>query len=140
MSSPNPQFDATPARSAGQPTAGTMRSFPLIALVQLATYLAAITACIDGRALYTRLDQAAAEPLIAASVMLGAACLVGLVGVIIGSSQLQLNRSAAVGGAVGALYGIVILAVYAAPAPIERAAAAAAIMVLTTIAFRIRAD
>ncbi len=139
MSTPNPEFDATPARSAAQPTAGKMRSFPLIALVQLATYLAAIAACIDGAALYKRLDQAGAEPLIAASMILGAACTVGLIGVVIGASQLQMNRSALVGGAVGALYGVMILAAYAAPAPLERSAAAAAMLLLTTIAFRIRA-
>jgi hypothetical protein len=139
VNGPASEFNAAPTRSTAQPTAGKMRSFPLLALVQLATYLAALTACIDGRALYTRLDQAASQPIIAVSMVLGAACLVGLVGVIIGASQLQLNRSALVGGAVGALYGIVILAVYAAPAPLERAAAAAALTVLTTIAFRIRA-
>jgi len=139
VSAPESEFNAAPARSAAQPTAGKMRSFPLLALVQLATYLAALTACIDGRAFYTRLGQAASDPIIAVSFVLGIACLVGLVGVVIGASQLQLNRSALVGGAVGALYGIVILAVYAAPAPIERAAAAAALTVLTTIAFRIRA-
>lgn len=139
MSAQEDEFDAAPVRSAAQPTAGKMRSFPLIALVQLATYLAAIAACIDGRALYKLFDQAGAEPLIAASMILGAACTVGLIGVVIGTSQLHMNRSALAGGAVGAMYGVVILAVYVAPAPIERSAAAAAMLLLTTIAFRIRA-
>ena len=132
--------EAAATRSTAPPTAGQMRSFPLIALVQLATYLAAIVACINGGELAKNLDQAASQPLIAASIVLGACATVGMIGVIIGMSQLHMNRSALVGGAVGALYGLVILALYAAPAPIERSAAAAAMLLLTTIAFRIRAD
>jgi hypothetical protein len=117
-----------------------MRSFPLIALVQLATFLAALVACINGQELSRRVHQAVVEPLMVASAVLGACASVGLIGIIIGMSQLHMNRSALIGGGVGALYGLVILAVYIAPAPVERSAAAAAMLLLTTIAFRIRAD
>lgn len=131
-------FTAAPARSAAPPAPTRIRSFPLIALVQLATYLAAIAACIDGPGLLKALTYAATEPLIAASAVLAAACAVGLIGVVIGASQLNINRSALVGGAMGALCGVLIVAAYAAPAPIERSAAAA-MLLLTTIALRIRA-
>ena len=129
------------ADPAPRPAAATQeRSFPLIALLQLATFLAALVTCIDSNELSRRLGFARQEPLVGAALVLGACSVVGLIGVVIGAGQLHMKRSALAGGIVGALYGIVILAIYVAPAPLERAAAAAALVVLTTIAIRIHAD
>ena len=116
------------------------RSFPLIALLQLATFLAALVSCIDSRKLSRQLGFMSDEPLMAAAALIGACCLVGLVGLIVGASQLRMKRSALAGAGVGALYGLVILAIFIAPASLLHAAAAAAMALLTTIAIRIRAD
>jgi hypothetical protein len=136
------QADNLADAGAPRPLTPTMqeRSFPLIALLQLATFLAALVSCIDSDDLSRNLDFARQEPLLGAACVLGACSVVGLIGVVIGASQLQMKRSALAGGAVGAFYGVLILAVYLSPAPLHRAAAAAAMAVLTTIAIRIRAD
>jgi putative Mn2+ efflux pump MntP len=137
----NSMNDAGARQSAPAATTTTQeRSFPLIALLQLATFMAALVTCIDSRQLSRQLSFAREEPLIAAACLVAACLVVGVIGVIIGASQLSMKRSALAGGGVGILYGVVILAVYVAPAPIHRAAAAAALVVLTTLAIRIRAD
>jgi hypothetical protein len=114
------------------------RSFPLIALVQLATFWATIVACIDGEALGKALDDAARWPALAGG-LLGLAVAVGAaIGFAVGLGQLRMWRSAWAGAGVGALYGVAILAVYVAPAPIPQAIAAAGVLLMTTIVFRIR--
>jgi hypothetical protein len=135
----SPLEDAA-ARPITPATAAQERSFPLIALLQLATFLAALVSCIDSRGLSRRLRFLQDEPWIAAAAVVGACCAVGLVGLIVGASQLRMKRSALAGAAVGGLYGLIILAVFVAPASLPHAAAAAAMAVLTTIAIRIRAD
>jgi hypothetical protein len=115
------------------------RSFPLIALVQLATFWATIVACIDGEALGKALDEAPRWPAIAAWLTSLAIAVGAALGFVIGLGQLRMWRSAWAGAGVGALYGLAILAVYVAPAPIEQAVAAAGVLMITTIAFRIRA-
>jgi len=115
------------------------RSFPLIALLQLATFLAAVVSCIDGPELARVLAKARGEPLLLVIAPLGACLALGLLGAVIGLGQLRRWRSALVGGGVGGAYGLAMLAVYVAPASLERAVAAAAVLVLTTIAIRIRA-
>ncbi len=119
------------------PTTVQERSFPLVALLQFATFWAAMAACIDGRELGAALDRIPEQPIAAALVAAFAVSVSGLLGFAVGLGQLRMWRSAAAGAAVGMLYGIIVLAVYVAPAPLERAAAAAAILVVTTIAFRI---
>jgi len=113
------------------------QSFPLVALMQLATFWAALAACIDGNVLTTEMDRAPEQPIIAA-VVGGIAAIAGaILGFAVGLGQLRMWRSAAAGAVVGMFYGLVVLAIYVAPAPLERAAAAAAVLVLTTIALRI---
>lgn len=117
--------------------AARQQSFPLVALMQLATFWAALAACIDGDLLTTAMDRAPSQPLIAAVVGCIAALAGALLGFAIGLGQLRMWRSGATGAVVGMFYGLVVLAIYVAPAPLERAAAAAAMLVLTTVALRI---
>jgi hypothetical protein len=70
---------------------------------------------------------------------LNRATLVGAIGVVIGLGQLRAARSAAVGGAFGAALGVAILAIYLAPAPPSRSSGAVAVLLISTIAIRIRA-
>jgi hypothetical protein len=114
------------------------RSFPLIALVQLATYWATIVACIEGQALSKALDDAARWPAVAVGLTSLAVLVGSALGFVIGLGQLRMWRSAWAGAGVGALYGLAILAVYVAPASILQAVAAAGVLLITTIAFRIR--
>ena len=118
---------------------GTEQSFPLIALLQLATFMAAIAACVDSQELLKRVNQAAQNPLEAASVVLLAAAAVGSIGFVIGLGQLRMTRSAVAGSAVGAGFGLAILAIYLAPAPPIRTAGAVAVLLVSTIAIRVRA-
>jgi hypothetical protein len=123
--------NAEPAKAMAANAGTTEQSFPLIALLQLATFMAAITACVDSKALLKRVDQAAQNPLEAAAV--------GAIGFLIGLGQLRMARSALVGGAVGAAFGLAILAIYLAPAPPIRTAGAVAVLLVSTIAIRVRA-
>ena len=131
--------NAEPAKAMAASSGSTEQSFPLIALLQLATFMAAITACVDSKALLKSVDQAAQDPLEAAAVILLAAAAVGAIGFIIGLGQLRMARSALVGGAVGAAFGLAILAIYLAPAPQIRTAGAVAVLLVSTIAIRVRA-
>jgi ABC-type antimicrobial peptide transport system permease subunit len=126
---------AAPATAAGS----TEQSFPLIALLQLATFLAAIAACVDGRELVKQFDRATQKPLEAALVIVLAATVVAAIGFVIGLGQLRAVRSATVGGAFGATLGVAILAIYIAPGPPTRTAGAVGVMLISTIAIRIRA-
>lgn len=133
----DPANKGAPVASSGAVQEG---SFPLIALFQLATFLAAMVACIDGGKLGEALGRSRDAAELAINVAIAAAgCLpMAFIGFVVGLGQLRMWRSAVVGGAIGALYGLMIMALYVAPAPIERGAAAAAMLVLTTIAFRVR--
>jgi hypothetical protein len=115
------------------------RSFPLVVLFQLATCSAALLACIDGPALGRAIDSpSAVEPFIVAAVV-GVVIAGGLIGALTGLGQIQKWRSTVLGFFVGALLGLLILCVYAAPASVGRMAAAAAVILLSTIAVRLRA-
>jgi hypothetical protein len=128
-----------PGKWATDPPAGLQeRSFPLIALMQLATFWATIVACVDGKELAKAVDQIAERPAVAAQLILLAVTLGAGVGFAVGLGQLRMWRNAVAGAGVGILYGIAILAVYVAPASIQQAAAAAGVLLATTIAFRIR--
>lgn len=131
--------NAEPAKAMAANAGTTEQSFPLIALLQLATFMAAIMACVDSKALLKSIDQASQNPLEAAIVVLLAAAAVGAIGFIIGLGQLRMARSALVGGAVGAAFGLAILAIYLAPAPPVRTAGAVAVLLVSTIAIRVRA-
>ncbi len=132
-----------PTSSAASPPrlqpAALQRSFPLVALLQLATFCAALGACVDGAKLGAAIDDMPRWADYEWGAVLGAAFFGGLLGFFIGLGQLRMWRSALVGGLVGALAGLAILAVYAAPAPLIRAAAAAAVLVLSTLIVRLHA-
>lgn len=133
--SPKPAAPAAPQVAAGS----TEQSFPLVALLQLATFMAAIAACVDNQELLKQLDRAVEEPLGAAAAVLAAAAVAGAIGFVIGLGQLRGIRSAMLGAAFGAAVGVTILSIYLAPAPPLRTAGAVAVMLLSTIAIRIRA-
>jgi hypothetical protein len=117
------------------------RSFPLVALLQLATCCAALAMCVDGPRLRQVLDQAGNIKVWQWQewTSLGVALFSGAaLGFLMGLAQLRMWRSAAMGASVGGLCGFALLTVYVAPAPIERIAAGAGMVLLTTIAFRLR--
>ena len=137
MTDPAPQPEpAPPNRLSGT----ARRSFPLVALFQLATFCAALMACIDGAAMGKLLDGMSfassrrAMAVVAATVIAG-----GLLGLFVALGQFGMWRSAAKGSIVGALGGAAILCVYVAPASIERTTAAAAVLLLSTLVVRARA-
>jgi hypothetical protein len=126
-------------RSPAPPVANADRSFPLIALMQLATCWAALAACVDGAWVRERLNAPGVTwgdviPLVLASVLAG-----GAIGVAIGFGQIRKWRSSALGFVAGGAFGVTLAAVYAGPAPLGRALAAAVLIVGTTILPRVRA-
>lgn len=114
------------------------RSYPLVALLQLATFWAALAACIDGARLRLLVDQLPQQDAVVWGLVAGVFLVGGTLGFLVGLGQVRMWRSAAMGFVVGALCGGAILAVYVAPAPVHRAFAASAMLVGTTIAFRWR--
>jgi hypothetical protein len=114
------------------------RSFPLVALLQMATLWAALAACIDGAQLRILLDRLPREEPIIWGFVAGVVTVGGVFGLFVGAGQIRMWRSAALGFVVGSLSGGIILSIYMAPAPIERALAAAVMLLLTTIALRWR--
>jgi hypothetical protein len=133
--------DAQHETSTGRTRAGaaTEQSFPLIALLQSATFLAAVAASIDGRELVRIAGQWRVNLALAVGLPAAASLVGGSLGFVLGLGQLRMYRSALAGSAIGATLGLAILAAYAAPASLPRCAAAAGMLVATTIAFRIRA-
>ncbi len=115
------------------------RSFPLVALLQLATFGSALAACVDPKALGAAIKQVSSEPVAAAVAVVCAILAGGALGFTVGLGQLRMWRSAALGAAVGSLYALVVLGMYVAPAPLEMSAAAAAMLLVTTIALRVGA-
>jgi hypothetical protein len=114
------------------------RSFPLVVLFQLATCSAALLACVDGPALGQAIDGPSAAMPLALAAVVGVVITGGLIGALTGLGQIQKWRSAVLGFFVGSLSGLLILCVYAAPAPVSRMAAAAAVILLSTVAVRLR--
>ena len=58
---------------------------------------------------------------------------------MIGLGQRRRFRSALIGAAAGALFGLLMLAVYAAPASIERCSGGIAMVLISTIVLRANA-
>lgn len=113
------------------------QSYPLASVIQLTTLAAATLACLDASRLRHEIDRIADHyPMAALAVMAGGACIVGLLGVLVGLGQRRRWRSAVVGSGVGALCGLLMLAVYAAPAPLLQGLGAAAVLLVTSIALR----
>jgi hypothetical protein len=124
--------------AASAPASGRSRrdgSFPLLALLQLASFSAALVACIDGGALRKALGQ---FPIGLTAIAVNVSVLLGFVTVAVGFAHLRSWRTACAAGALGALHGPAILAVFAAPAPFWRAGPAIIVLLLTTILLRVR--
>jgi hypothetical protein len=115
------------------------RAFPLIALLQLATFFAALAACVDGERLLVLAGEFPQNPWVGLALIVAAIAGGGGLGLILGLGQLRPARSAVIGIAVGVACGVTLLAAYAAPAPPVRGLAAAAMLLGTTILFRMRA-
>jgi hypothetical protein len=116
------------------------RSYPLVALLLLATVWAAMFACVDGQSLLRGFQADSWRNFgtwIAPAVLMSVGACVGAA---VGMSQVRVWRSVAVGGLIGSVYGVAIFAVYAAPAGFDRAASSAVVIMVSTIALRFRAD
>ena len=114
------------------------RSFPVAALVHLATFCAALLACIDGRTLQAAVAGLADEPPSGRVEVIGALLAGGVLGALVGLGQLKVWSGAVKGFCSGALCGAVILGVYTAPSSLERALAAPMLVLLAPIAMRLR--
>jgi hypothetical protein len=124
-------------RPAAVATASRNGSFPLIALLQLASFTAVLVACIDGREL--RQEIASANYIVVGTAALVSSFL-GFIAVILGFGWSRLGRTALVAAVIGSLHGPAFLAAYAAPAPFIRAFPAIAVLVLSTILLRVRSS
>lgn len=129
----------TPARLAATGAAETERSYPLVALMQLGAVLGAIVVCIDGPKLWKLFERIDDEPWLAAALVATAMSSLGVIGLTVGLGQRRRLRSALLGFAVGATLGLVMLAIFAAPASIERCASGIAMVLISTILLRVNA-
>ncbi|HEX6960572.1 MAG TPA: hypothetical protein VF175_01795 [Lacipirellula sp.] len=107
----------------------------MIALLQLAAFSASLAACIDGRELRETLTH---SPVGFIAVAVVVSVILGFGTVAFGFAHLRSWRTAFAAGAIGALHGPAILAVFVAPAPFWRAGPAIGVLLLTTILLRIR--
>lgn len=130
---------ATPDRPASTGATETERSFPLVALLQLGAVLGAIVVCIDGPKLWKVSERIGDEPLIALAIVMTAMISVGFIGLTVGLGQRRRFRSALVGFTAGAAFGLVLLAILAAPASIERCSSGIAMVLISTILLRVNA-
>ncbi len=112
-------------------------SFPLIALLQLASFTAVLVACVDGQELR---QVIASQNYVAVGTAVLVSVLIGFIVVILGFGWSRLGRSALVAAMIGGLHGPAFLAAYAAPAPFHRAFAAIAVLVLSTVVLRVRSS
>jgi hypothetical protein len=115
------------------------RSFPLVVLLQLATVCAALLACVDGSAVWRVYDAPNVGTTVQVLAMFGVLLAGGVIGALVGLGQIRKWRSALLGFFFGALSGFLIMCIYAAPASVTRIAAAAAVIVLSTVIVRLRA-
>ena len=132
---PAPAAPAPPWPSLAPAGARRDGSFPLIALLQLAAFSAALVACIDGRGLR---EVVAQKELTTLAVALLVSMTAGFVAVLIGFGHLSRWRTALAAASIGALHAPAILAAYAAPAPFWRAGPAVAVLLISTIVLRVR--
>jgi hypothetical protein len=120
------------------PNAATRNgSFPLIALLQLASFTAMLVACVDGQRLRDVLS-AQNGGVIALAVLIS--MVLGFVSVLAGFGWSRLGRASLVASAIGAVHGPAVLAVFAAPAPFARSLAAIAVLIISTITLRVRSS
>lgn len=132
--------DGRAGRAATNVLAARGGSFPLIALLQLATFSAALVACVDSQELTSQIQRSKEYVPAAIAIAMFVSASIGFIGMILGSGQFRFRRSALVGGAIAAVHGLAIVAAFVAPAPLERSAAAVGMLLVTTVAFRIRSD
>jgi hypothetical protein len=113
-------------------------SFPLISMIQLVTLTIALVTCIDGPELLRLLGSLQGSGHYVVAAVMAAGFFGLLIGAAIGLGQIRQWRSMLFCGAVGFVTGILILAIYAAPAKPAQAITAALLPLVTTIAMRIR--
>lgn len=134
-----PPTSSTGKRPGLDATGSSDRAFPLVALLQLATFFSALAACVDGAELRNLVGRFPENSWIGIALIAAAVIAGGGLGLALGLGQLRPARNAVAGMAVGAACGAALLAAYAAPAPPGRGLAAAAMLLGTTIALRVRA-
>src|SRR5690606_7182263 len=105
----------SPAASVTPVVTETERSFPLVALMQLGAVIAAIVVCIDGPRLRELAQQVNEAPGAVLALIATATISSGAIGLVIGLGQRRRFRSALTGAAAGALFGLLMLAIFAAP-------------------------
>lgn len=116
------------------------QSFPLISVVQMVTYCVALMTCADFRRLSSSLGRISPQqPWQVIFPVLGALSVGLLIGVLVGLGQIGKWRGTLLCGGAGALVGLLILAVYVAPAPPAQAVAACLLPLVSTIILRARA-
>ena len=130
---------ASPAVIVTTATTETERSFPLVALMQLGAVVASIVVCIDGPRLWELFQQIGDAPWIALALGTAAMISSGVIGLVVGLGQRRRLQSALIGAAAGALFGLLMLAIFAAPASLERCAGGIAMVLLSTIILRANA-
>lgn len=113
-------------------------SFPLISMIQLVTLTIALVTCIEGPELLRLLGSLQGSGNYVVTAVVAAGFFGLLIGAAIGLGQIRQWRSMLFCGAVGFVAGILILAIYAAPAKPAQAITAALLPLVTTVAMRIR--
>ena len=130
---------AASVRPAAAAPTETERSFPLVALMQFGAVIGAIVVCIDGPRLWELFGRIDEAPLIALGLVAMAMISSGVIGLVVGLGQRRRFQSALIGAAAGALFGLLMLAILAAPASLERCAGGIAMVLLSTIILRANA-
>jgi hypothetical protein len=126
------------SRRAAEATAVKDGSFPLIALLQLASFSAVLVACVDGRELAEVIRHQGLIVSIGAGVVSAALGFLAVAWTFAFDNLRRVWRSALGASIIGGLHGPALLAVYAAPAPFWRAGPAVAVLLLSTILLRVR--
>ena len=116
------------------------QSFPLISLIQLFTFFVALLVCIDASQLWERFTNMEIDATSLSISVVLAGMFGSLIGTSIGLSQIRNWRSMFFCGVIGSVFGIIILAIYAAPARPNQAIAAALLPLFTTLIIRVRAS
>lgn len=124
-----------PARDSTQ----SEQSFPLISIFQLFTFSVALVICVDFKACAKLLNETlSTSPESVFGVIAVAKSLGFAIGVMIGLGQIRKWQSMMLCGTVGAIVGVIIVAIYSAPAEPAKAIAATVLPLATTIMLRFR--
>jgi len=114
------------------------RSFPLTSLIQLFTFYIALLVCLDSSKLKVRFTYLQIDSMDLWATVLLAGLFGSLIGASVGLGQIRKWRGMLFCGANGSIIGVLILAIYAAPAKPAQAISAALLPLLTTLVLRVR--